>query len=221
MLFTTTDTLQGWTIQAYLGTVATHSVLGTGPLTELSSSISDLLGTTSGAYGQKLDELERGVTRALTHKAVLLNANAVIGLRVDYDEISAGGKSLLMVAARGTAVRATPGASTKDRGSLRITVEEFEAWKNRLDLTQKAESGTLNVDDQRLWEFVTANQAGELAPWLLRGVASYLKTYNDLRPVFLERLDAYFLALPPAQAQAALYRAMTGDPNLTCGFRPT
>lgn len=83
MLFTTTSSLEGWTIDEYLGTVATHAVLGTGLLTDFLAGLTDLFGVQSGAYRAKLTELEDYVIEQLTDSARSRRANAVIGVRAE------------------------------------------------------------------------------------------------------------------------------------------
>jgi len=62
-------------------------------------------------YGTKLDKINQEVLGIIEQKALSLGANAVLGLRVDHDEISGGGKSMLMVTASGGVSQHVSGAA--------------------------------------------------------------------------------------------------------------
>ena len=62
------------------------------------------IGNNAFAGAIKLDEIKSQVLSQLRKKACELGCNAVIGVSIDVDEISGGGKSMLMVTASGTAV---------------------------------------------------------------------------------------------------------------------
>lgn len=55
-----------------------------------------------------MDNLYSQVVSQLEEKASILGANAIIGLHIDFDEISGKGKSMFMVTAIGTAVSYAP-----------------------------------------------------------------------------------------------------------------
>ena len=84
------------------------------------------------------------VMKELTEKAKSYHADAIVGLHVDFDEVSGGGKSMFMVSASGTAI--TLEKNTEDRYLIYdmlerisnyrekgiLTNEEFEYEKNRI-----------------------------------------------------------------------------------------
>ena len=104
MIITTTNNIQGKNIKKYLGVVNTNFVLGTNFLSEIKVGFSDFFGGTSGTYKNKLNIIYEKAIKELTDKAYSLHADAIVGLAVDFDEISGGGVSMLMVSATGTAV---------------------------------------------------------------------------------------------------------------------
>ena len=77
---------------------------GTNIFKDLFASVRDIVGGNSATYMSKLDEIKSQVLSQLRKKACELGCNAVIGVSIDVDEISGGGKSMLMVTASGTAV---------------------------------------------------------------------------------------------------------------------
>lgn len=200
MLFSTTSTLEGWTIEEYLGTIGTHAVLGTGLFTDIASSFSDMFGTRSGAYADKLDELERYVFEQLTKKALARHASAVIGLRVDYDEVGASGKSMLMVTARGTAVVAVNSKGGQQRESTSsISDRELDIWLERSRLLALAHEGRLPLSNSKTWDFISEQRVTELAPFILR------QCDPESVEEAAKRIAAYLETLPTAASQSALY----------------
>ncbi len=105
MIVTTTNTIEGREIAEYRGIVTGEAILGTNIFRDLFAGIRDLVGGRSGAYEQVLKEARETALRELQEEASKLGANAVIGVDIDYENISTGSSgSMLMVSASGTAV---------------------------------------------------------------------------------------------------------------------
>lgn len=105
MITSTTNTIEGREIIEYKGIVTGEAILGTNIFRDLFAGIRDIVGGRSGAYENALREARQIALRDMQDEAVRLGANAVIGIDLDYENISAGGKSsMLMVSASGTAV---------------------------------------------------------------------------------------------------------------------
>lgn len=109
-----------------LDMVSAQTVTGTGLLSEISSSWSDLTGGQSGSLQEKLSQGELLCRNQLRYKAVLLGGNAVIGADVDYAEVG-GGKGMLMVCMAGTAVKVL-----NPREVLSIDFDRLEALQNAI-----------------------------------------------------------------------------------------
>lgn len=105
IITTTTSTIQGYFISEYIDTVCSNIVLGANIISDFVASITDIVGGKSGTYQNKLNIIYDDVISDITNKAIKIGANAIIGLRIDFDEISGGGKSMFMVSASGTAVK--------------------------------------------------------------------------------------------------------------------
>jgi len=197
VLFTTTSSLEGWTISEYLGSISAHAVIGTGLISDLSAVWSDLSGGYSQAYGGKLDRLEGTVLQQLRDKARFLQANAVIGMRIDFDSIDAGGKSMLMVTARGTAVRAKSNDAARRESSTPqgvFTAEDLANRVQRMRLVEQANQGKLDLVESVA--FLIDQRVDELAPWVLQNAQSSISA---------EQLDRYFSVIPVESAKQAVY----------------
>ncbi len=68
------------------------------------SSDLDIVGGQSGTYNNKLDQIKSDALLGLRKQAANKKCNAIVGVSIDVDEVSGGGKSMFMVTAVGTAV---------------------------------------------------------------------------------------------------------------------
>ena len=98
---TTGYNFEGYKIVKYKRLVSGESALGTGFLSELSSSINDFFGTTSTTYESKLSRAKKLAVDKMILCAVEDGANAIIG--IDYDVLTLA-NNMLLVSANGTAV---------------------------------------------------------------------------------------------------------------------
>jgi uncharacterized protein YbjQ (UPF0145 family) len=104
MIVTTTDTIEGRRITAYLGIVAGEAVIGANLFRDLFAGIRDVIGGRSGAYEKTLREARETAVDELIQEAARLGADAVVGVSVDFEGGVHQG-SMMMVAAAGTAVK--------------------------------------------------------------------------------------------------------------------
>ena len=103
---TTTSGFEGVKIEKYLEPITAHVVVGVNFFKDFLSGFSDFFGGKSSAYQNTLGSINDEVINELRKKAYSKGANCVLGLKIDNDEVSAQGKSMMMVTALGTAARA-------------------------------------------------------------------------------------------------------------------
>jgi len=104
MLLTTTPTIEGKPIQQYLGIVTAEAIIGANIFKDLFAGIRDIVGGRSGTYERVIEEARQNALQELTQKAQQMNANAVVGIDLDFETVG-GNASMLMVVATGTAVK--------------------------------------------------------------------------------------------------------------------
>ncbi|MEZ5812702.1 MAG: heavy metal-binding domain-containing protein [Rhizobiaceae bacterium] len=105
MIISTTNTVEGREIAEYKGIVTGEAILGTNIFRDLFAGIRDIVGGRSSSYEQVLREARETALAELQEEASQRGANAVIGVDIDYENISTGSSgSMLMVSASGTAV---------------------------------------------------------------------------------------------------------------------
>ncbi|WP_297772266.1 heavy metal-binding domain-containing protein [uncultured Roseovarius sp.] len=101
MIITTTSTVEGHRITDYRGIVVGEAIMGANVFRDFFAQITDVVGGRSGAYESKLQDARETAMRELEERAVVLGANAVVGVDLDYEVV---GDSMLMVSVSGTAV---------------------------------------------------------------------------------------------------------------------
>ena len=127
MIISTTNTIEGREIAEYKGIVTGEAILGTNIFRDLFAGIRDIVGGRSSSYEQVLREARETALAELQEEASQRGANAVIGVDIDYENISTGSSgSMLMVSASGTAVATLPIRSLSSGGSS-VIVESATA----------------------------------------------------------------------------------------------
>ena len=103
MIFSTTNSLEGKTINQYLGVVSGEVILGANIFKDLFAGVRDIVGGRSGAYEKSLQDARSAAFTEIKEKAQKLGANAVVGIDIDYETIGTN-SSMLMVSVTGTAI---------------------------------------------------------------------------------------------------------------------
>ena len=104
MILSTTNTIEGKQVNDYLGIVTGETIIGANIFKDFFASIRDVVGGRSGSYERVLREAKDTALKEMKEEAIKLNANAVIGIDLDYETVGKNG-GMLMVTASGTAVK--------------------------------------------------------------------------------------------------------------------
>ncbi len=104
LVMTTTALVQGRPVTDYLGVVAAQSIIGANAMRDMLAGFRDFLGGRSTSYERMLQKARNEALQQMEDEAAALDADAVIGIHLEFQSIGPNG-SLLMVSASGTAVR--------------------------------------------------------------------------------------------------------------------
>ncbi len=104
MILTTTNNIDNKPVKDYLGIVTGETIIGANIVKDVFASIRDIVGGRSGSYERVLREAKDTALKEMTENAEKLNADAVIGIDLDYETVGNRG-GMLMVTASGTAVK--------------------------------------------------------------------------------------------------------------------
>jgi len=89
-----------------LGIVAAEVVLGMNIFKDVLANIRDIFGGRSGVVQDTLQDAREVAFDELRQKAVVLGANMIIGVKIEYHSISTGSSvNMMLVAVTGTAIR--------------------------------------------------------------------------------------------------------------------
>ena len=97
---TSTESLEGFSIDSYLGFISAESAMGLGLMKSVYASFSDIAGVESKGLGGKFSEAKEAALTRLDQEARRLGANAIVGVRLDIGNVG----ELVVVMAKGTAV---------------------------------------------------------------------------------------------------------------------
>ena len=105
IVMTTTNEIEGRKVEAYHGVVTGEAILGANIFRDIFAGIRNIVGGRAGGYEKALREAREAAFADMEEAAARAGANAVIGVDIDYENITAGEKgSMLMVTISGTAV---------------------------------------------------------------------------------------------------------------------
>ena len=208
----TTPGIDGWRIRSYFGLISAQVVAGTGLFSDIAAGFTDIFGGRSGTYQKQLASLQAEVIDQLRMKAARVGANWVIGVRMDFDEISGKGVQMFMVSAAGTAVFAHSIDDASDHSIDRsVSATEVDAGIARLALVDQARSGKLTFSDDT-WQRLAEHGVVEAIPPLV-AYLEYLSSQNQfaLEPT-MQRAMEFFRSLPQENLQSALHSQLLEKP---------
>lgn len=104
MILTTTNNLDNKPVKEYLGIVTGETIIGANFIKDFFAGIRDIVGGRSGSYEKVLREAKESAMNEMQQRAKEINADAIIGIDLDYETLGANG-GMLMVTCAGTAVR--------------------------------------------------------------------------------------------------------------------
>ena len=104
MILSTTNNVDGKPVKDYLWIVTGETIIGANIVKDVFASIRDIVGGRSGSYERVLREAKDTALKEMKENAEKLNADAIIGIDLDYETVGNRG-GMLMVTASGTAVK--------------------------------------------------------------------------------------------------------------------
>ena len=99
---TTGYNFEGYKITEYNGLVSGEIVVGTGLLSDIKAEFSDMLGTKSKAYSEKLKRAKERVLKYMIIESVKKDGDAIIGISYNYLTFSG---NMIGISVNGTSVK--------------------------------------------------------------------------------------------------------------------
>ena len=104
MIITTTGKVEGRSVDAYLGIVFGEVITGINIFKDIGAGLRNIFGGRSQGYEEELMTARENALNELEERAKALGADAVIGVKMDYEVLGAD-NGMLMVTCSGTAVK--------------------------------------------------------------------------------------------------------------------
>lgn len=218
ILISSTESIEGMKIEKYIDLISTNVVLGTNIFSDIGASFSDFFGGTSDIYQNKLEKIYKIGLDKLKRKAQNLSANGIIGIRLDFDEVSGSGKSMFMLSVTGMAVRMKPISNEKNIDIIStvtsISPEELEVHIRKLKITESVKKQY--PPSQEEWDFLLENPIEELKNSLLEIYLRFFKNYptptNETQKILRNYFILYLLILEEDSVSNILYSRITENP---------
>ncbi|MBM4240521.1 MAG: heavy metal-binding domain-containing protein [Euryarchaeota archaeon] len=107
MLFLTTPNIEGKKIIEYHGLVTGEALLGANVYKDLFSGVRDVVGGRTSAYEEELKKARDIALESVEEKTAAMGANAIVGVRIKYNNLGGTMGNTIMVTVIGTAVSYT------------------------------------------------------------------------------------------------------------------
>ena len=105
MILTSANILETKKILEYKGLVTGESLIGANIYKDLFSGVRDVVGGRTSRYEEELQKAREISLKSMTEKAESLGANAIVGLKLSYDNLGGTMGNTILVTAYGTAVK--------------------------------------------------------------------------------------------------------------------
>ena len=92
------------TIKEYKGLVTGEALIGANIYKDLFSGVRDVVGGRTSSYEEEIKKARDIAFRSMEEKAEQLNANAIIGIKISYDNLGGTMGNTILITAYGTAI---------------------------------------------------------------------------------------------------------------------
>lgn len=104
MIIATTNYVPGMEVVEYKGFATGEVVAGINFIKDIGAGIRNLFGGRVQGYESEIIQARTEALKELEARAAAMGANAVIGIRIDFDALGSNGNNMLLVTVTGTAV---------------------------------------------------------------------------------------------------------------------
>ena len=104
MIIATTNYVPGMEVVEYKGLATGEVVAGINFIKDIGAGIRNLFGGRVQGYEDEIIQARAEALKELEARAEEMGANAVIGVRIDFDALGSDGDNMFLVTATGTAV---------------------------------------------------------------------------------------------------------------------
>lgn len=163
LIVTTTDSIEGCHIVKYIDVLRSSVVVGN------DIALGDLFGGGSRSYNNRLNDIYDKAMQGLKLKAVTVDADAVVGLHTDFEEVFGKGKTRMVVSMVGTAVKLDrmPQGCDEQTGQRSVSLETLRRQHLMVSMRKRLERKKYDLNEQE-WNDVIRYSLYDLAPLLYK-----------------------------------------------------
>ena len=211
ILTTTTNNVEGFDITRYFQPISSNVVVGTNLFSDISASFSDFFGGRSSSYEEKLSKIYAAAFSKLKNQGASLGANAVIGISIDIDEISGGGKQMFMITITGTPVIIAKAGEEVKTGLIKSSLLDGRHIANIIEEKRLAEAlkNESYEPDQEDLAIIEKSDSGLLNEAVLQFLSNHIVKPGSYGKEFL----SYFRNLDSTEASALIYHHLLHRPS--------
>lgn len=218
IITSTTNSIDGASVEKYVKLVSVNVVVGTNFFSDFGASFTDFFGGLSDTYQSKLEKIYKVGIDKIKIKAMNIGANAILGIKIDFDEISGKGKSMFMLSIMGTAVILKYKESNKEKPKILsdsiISNERLEEEVTKRLIIEKFSTDKLpSLND---WSYLLNSPIPEIADKLLNQYIIIDKVSNSElsknENLILTNTPNYFKILDENHSVRVLYSNMEEYP---------
>lgn len=188
----TVSTFDGIKIDKYIKPVTYHVVIGMNFFADFIQSFTDFFGGNSSSYQKRLKEINESVIEGIKNEVKKAGGNCGIDLRIENDEISAKGKSMIMVTAFATAVIIKEDYNTNTEQNFNeIDSEKYNVSKKLILVKQSMELNRTNFISSDNWQFFINNKLNSQFDFLINLLFEYSKNDNKIDSFYKTQLINY------------------------------
>ena len=105
MILTSSNTLENKDIIEYKGLVTGEALIGANIYKDLFSGVRDVVGGRTSRYEEEIQKARDLSVNSMIEKAEQLDANAIIGIKISYDNLGGTMGNTILITAYGTAIK--------------------------------------------------------------------------------------------------------------------
>lgn len=214
IIITTTDSIEGARILRYIDILRASVVVGT------DIALSDLFAGSSAKYRNKLNMSYDRAMRDLRLKAQACDADAIVGLHTDFEEIFGKGKTRFVVSLVGTAVKLDcPQCDKLETDGNSVSLALLRRNQLALTLRKKMENADYSPNEED-WNNILTYSLTEIAPQIYERYLSIAReTISNMplseKKLMLENFIPYLRSMEFEEAADIVYSDITTDPYCT------
>lgn len=210
IIITTTNNLEGYKVVSYYSPVSANIVIGANIFSDISASFTDFFGGRSGTYENKLQEMYENILERLREQAMVLGANSILGLKVDFGEISGKGTQMFMLSAVGTPVfaeRENKNLEDDNHSNRPLKGELIETKVRANNIIKAFYNGAENLErlSDGSIDFILKTRLIDFSPLVLAVIASSKSHQAEEYEIRMKKIASYFGFINKNEAISHIY----------------